>query len=52
MGKVYGHRVDRRGRVHVVDETLPKGMRGVDPEFDVHSFTEGPIARLRNRRRR
>lgn len=50
--KTYEHCIDSRGRVQVRGKALPKGMRGVDPEWDVHTFTEGPIARLLNRKRR
>lgn len=36
----------------VVDlSKLPKGMRRVDPEWDVATFKEGPLSRLFNRRR-
>lgn len=37
----------------VVDLTpRAKGMRGVDPEYAVHTFKEGPLARLMSRRKR
>lgn len=50
--KTQGFTTDSKGRVQQYSHgRLPKGMRGVDPECDVHSFTEGPIARLLNRRR-
>ncbi len=49
--KTVGHRVDRQGRVHLTDATLPRHLRGYDPEYDAHSFTEGPIKRLLSRRR-
>lgn len=47
--KTYGHTVSSSGKVRVVGGKLPKGMRGVDPEFDVHTFKEGPLRRLFNR---
>ena len=47
----YGHRVDPKGRVKVVDNTQPRHRRGYDPEYDVVTFTEGPIARLFGRKR-
>jgi hypothetical protein len=28
---------------------LPKGMRGVDPEYDVHTFKDGPMRIFRRR---
>jgi hypothetical protein len=39
----------RTGRPKVVEETkLPRHLRDHTP-YDVHTFTEGPIARLFNR---
>lgn len=44
---------DAKGRP-VVSETastrLPRHLRGYDPEFDVHTFTEGPLKRLFGRK--
>jgi hypothetical protein len=49
MGKrTFAHTV---GKVHVAEVRLPRAMRGIDPEWDVATFTEGPIRRLLNRRR-
>lgn len=46
------HTVGRDNRARLVsDHGLPKGMRGVDPESDVHTFKEGPIARWIGRKR-
>ena len=39
------------GRPKVNASTLPKRLRGYDPEYDVHTFTEGPLARLLGKRR-
>jgi hypothetical protein len=47
--KTYEHRLGSDGRVKVVGTSLPRGMRGVDPEWDVHTFTEGPLTRLLSR---
>lgn len=43
-GQVNGRVVDLTPRA--------KGQRRIDPEFDVHTFTEGPLARLLSRRKR
>lgn len=43
--KTYGHTVNGKGKVQVSGKKLPKGMRGVDPEWDVHTFKEGPLRR-------
>ncbi|MDP9798305.1 hypothetical protein J2S43_006817 [Catenuloplanes nepalensis] len=44
MAKQYGHQPDRNGRPVVA--AIPKQLRGYDPDWDVHTFTEGPIKRL------
>lgn len=46
----YGHRVDKTGRVEVVETSLPRHLRGYD-EYSAHSFKEGPLTRLLGRRR-
>jgi hypothetical protein len=46
----YGHRVGKNGKAEVVETSLPRHMRGYDPEFDVHTFKEGPLSRLFNRK--
>jgi len=51
MAKTYGHTVSRDGKVRVRNESLPRHLRGYDPEFDVVTFTEGPIKRLFGRKR-
>lgn len=45
----FGHRVGKNGRVEVVETTQPRHRRGYS-EYDVHTFTEGPISRLLNRK--
>jgi hypothetical protein len=47
--KTYGYTVNSRGKAKVVEHRVVKGQRGIDPEWDVHSFKEGPIRRLFNR---
>jgi hypothetical protein len=47
--KTYGHTFDRHGKARVVEHKVPKGMRGIDPEWDVHTFKEGPLRRLFSR---
>lgn len=51
--RVVSHEFDERaGRPVIVNhQKQVKGQRGVDPESDVHSFKEGPISRLMNRKR-
>lgn len=50
---VVGHVVGKDGRARVVrgGRDVPKGMVGIDPEWDVHTFTEGPLTRLFSRRK-
>lgn len=43
--KTYGHQRGSDGKVHVVDETLPKRLRGHSEHFE-GTVTEGPIKRL------
>ncbi len=50
--KSYGHRIGRDGRPVVVETTLPRHLRGYDPDIDAHTFTEGPIKRLLSRKGR
>jgi hypothetical protein len=47
----FGHRVGKNGRVERVETTLPKHLRGYD-EYSIHTFTEGPLARLLGRKKR
>jgi hypothetical protein len=41
----HAHTVNSKGKARVVGKKLPKGMQGVDPEWDVHTFKEGPLSR-------
>ncbi len=52
--KSYVHVVDSKGKPKIVEQKKHpvRGMRGIDPEYDVHSFTEGPIARLLSRKKK
>ncbi|MFI5935773.1 hypothetical protein [Actinoplanes sp. NPDC051494] len=47
----YSHGTTSKGRPKVVETTQPRHRRGYDPEYDVVTFTEGPIARLFGRKR-
>jgi hypothetical protein len=47
--KTYGHTVDKKGKVSRVDMTAPRGQRGIDPEFDVATFKDGPLRIFRRR---
>jgi hypothetical protein len=49
--QTYGHTVGRDGRPRVQNQSLPRHLRGYDPEFDVVTFTEGPLRRLLGRKR-
>jgi hypothetical protein len=46
MAKTQG-KVDDRGRVR--SGKVVKGQRHIDPEWDVHTFKEGPLQRLFSR---
>lgn len=47
--KTYGHTVNGKGKARVVEHKVVKGQRGIDPEWDVHTFKEGPLRRLLSR---
>jgi hypothetical protein len=42
--KEFGHTVDKKKRVRVVETTLPSHLRGRDP-YAVDTYTENQIAR-------
>jgi hypothetical protein len=46
--KQYGHKVDSKGKVKVVETTLPRRLRGHSLD-DVRVIKEGPLKRLLNR---
>ena len=50
--KTYGHTVGRDGKARVQDQSLPRHLRGYDPEWDVVTFKEGPMTRLLGRKHR
>jgi hypothetical protein len=44
--KTYSHTVNARGKVRVTEHKVVRGQRDIDPEWDVHTFKEGPFRRL------
>lgn len=46
MAKTYGQ---EKGKVLDLSK-LPKGSRRVDPEYDVHTFKDGPLRIFRRKR--
>ncbi|GAB7049516.1 hypothetical protein [Catenuloplanes indicus] len=44
MARQVGHHINDAGRAVV--SPIPKRLQGYDPDWDVHTFTEGPIKRL------
>ena len=49
--KTYGHSIGKDGRPRVQDQSLPRHLKGYDPDFDVVTFKEGPLKRLLGRKR-